>query len=133
MSLIGEGRRNTQVPTLHLQSFPSLAHRPRILAFPGWVLQIACIMQRGGSHAGRVISKQSVKEESEPDVRHGSEYFVLPHHLAQQFGTGDVHRRLAILSVHQAGELIQLLQHVTLEVSVHTELYERFVKPGVLL
>ena len=67
------------------------------------------------------------------DVRLGSEFLVLTHHLAQEFGTDDVHRRLAILLVHQADTFFQLLQHVRLEVPVLTELHERFVKPGVLL
>ena len=38
--------------------------------------------------------------------------FLVPiHHLAQALGSGDVDRRLVILSLYQAGELSQLLQH----------------------
>ena len=41
--------------------------------------------------------------------------------------------KIFILSVHQADELFQLLQHVILEVPFLTELEERFMKPGVFL
>ena len=62
------------------------------------------------------------------DLRFGSTLNTT-HHLAQEFGTDDIHRRLAIMSLHQEGELFQLLQHV----SFPTELHESFQKPGVLL
>jgi len=46
---------------------------------------------------------------------------------------GQLHRKLAILSVRQAGELFQLLQRMRLDVHVTNELHELFVKPGVLV
>ena len=73
------------------------------------------------------------RKASQVDLRFGSEFLVLIHDLAQGFGTEAVHRRLAVLSVHQAGELIQLLQDVRLEIPFLTELQKQFMKPGVLL
>ena len=67
------------------------------------------------------------------DLRFGSEFLVLTHDLAQEFGTKAFHRRLTVLSVHLAGELFQLFQDVRLEVPFLTELHEHFMKPGVLL
>ena len=53
--------------------------------------------------------------------------------LTQEFGTEAVHRRFAVLFVHQADELFQLLQPVIPEVPFLTDLPERLMKPGVLL
>ena len=76
-----------------------------------------------------MASKQSGgRKANQVDLRFGSEFLVLNHDLAQEFGTEAVHRRLAVLSVHQAGELFQLLQHVILEVPSLTELPERYMK-----
>ena len=61
------------------------------------------------------------RKASQIDLRFESEFLVLTHDLAQVFGTDAVFRRLAVLSVHQAGELFQLLQHVILEVPFITE------------
>ena len=61
-------------------------------------------------------SRVTGMKASQVDLRFGSKFPVLAHDLAQGFGTEAVHRRLAVLSVHQAGELIQLLQDVTLEI-----------------
>ena len=47
---------------------------------------------------------------------------MVTHHIAQEIGTDDVHLRMAILSVHHAGELFQLLQHAILEILVLYEL-----------
>ena len=47
-----------------------------------------------------------------------SEFFVITYQLAQEFGRDDVHRRLAILFVHQAGELFQPLERVIREVPI---------------
>ena len=66
------------------------------------------------------------RKTSQVDLRFGCQCLVLTHHFAQEFGTDGVYRRLVIMSVHQAGELFQLLE-------VHKELDEYFVKPGVLL
>ena len=52
------------------------------------------------------------------DLRLGSEFLVLIHHLAQAFGTVDVHRIVAILSVYQAGDLFQMLHHVKPDVVI---------------
>ena len=49
------------------------------------------------------------RKASKVDLRLGSEFLDLTPHLAQWFGTDDVHRRLAMLSLDQAGELFQLL------------------------
>ena len=73
------------------------------------------------------------RKANKVDLRFGSEFLVLNHELAQEFGgTEAVHRRLAVLSVHQADAFFQLLQHVILEVPFLTELPERFMKPAVL-
>ena len=74
------------------------------------------------------------RKASQDDLRFESEFLVLTHDLAQEFGTEAVHRRLAILSVHQAGELFQLLQHVKRDsIPFLTELPERFIKLDFLL
>jgi len=52
------------------------------------------------------------------NLRHGSEFLVLTHHLVQKFGTDYVHRRISIQSVHQAGDLLNLHQHMMLQVRV---------------
>ena len=70
-------------------------------------------------------SKMAGRKANQADLRLGSEF--------QEFGTEAVNRRLAVLSVHQAGELFHLLQDVMLEVPHLTELPERFMKHGVLL
>ena len=113
VSLVTQHRRTTPVPTLHPQSLSNLAH------YRGMEVWLQNRM------AGR--------KASQVDLRFGSEFLVLNHDLAQEFGTETVHRRLAVLSVHQAAELFQLLQHVKLEVPFLTELHERFMKPVVLL
>ena len=51
-------------------------------------------------------SRLAGRKASQVDLRFGSEFLVLTHDVAQEFGTEAVHRRLAILSVHQAGELL---------------------------
>ena len=60
-------------------------------------------------------SRVAGRKASQVDLRFGSEFLVLIHDLAQGFGMEAVHRRLAALSVHQAGELFQLLQDVRFE------------------
>ena len=56
-----------------------------------------------------MASKQSVREEDEAaDLKFGREFLVLTHDLAQEFGSDNVHGRLAVLSVHHTGELFQL-------------------------
>ena len=77
-------------------------------------------------------SRVAGRKASQVDLRFGSEFLVLIHDLAQGFGTETVQRRLALLSVHQAGELIQLLQDVRLAIPFLTDLHET-IKPGVLL
>ena len=76
---------------------------------------------------------QSRVAGSQVDIRFGSQFLVLTHDLAQKFGTEAVHQRLAVLSVHQAGELFKLLQDVGLEVPFLTELQEDVMKLGVLI
>ena len=81
-----------------------------------------------------MASKQSGMEKAKQvDVKFGNEFLVLTHDLAQEFGTDNVHRRLAVLYVHQASELFQLHQYVRLDFPFLTELHEHFMKPGVLL
>ena len=63
---------------------------------------------------------------SQVDLRFGWEFLVLNHDLAQELGTEAIHRRLSVLSVHQAGELFQLLQNVTLEIPFITELQKHY-------
>ena len=72
-------------------------------------------------------SRVAGRKANQVDLRFGSEF------LAHDFGTQAIHRRLAVLSVHQARELFQLLHHVILEILFLTELPERFTKPGVFL
>jgi len=67
-------------------------------------------------------SRLAGRKASQGDLRFGSEFLVLTHDLAKEFGIEAVHRRLSVLSVHQAGELIQLLQDVRLEIPFLTEL-----------
>ena len=69
-------------------------------------------------------SKVEGRKANQVDLRFVSEFLVLAHDLARMA----VHRRLAVLSVHHAGELFQLLQHMTLQVLFLTELSERFIK-----
>ena len=76
-------------------------------------------------------SRVAGRKASQVDFRVGSEFRLFTHRLAQEFGPDDIHRRFAILSVHQSGKLFQLLQHVRLEDSVLTELQKCFVKHGV--
>ena len=78
-------------------------------------------------------SRVAGRKANQVDLRFESEFLVFNHDLAQEFGTEAVHRRLAVLSVHQAGELFQLHQHLIFEVPFLTELPERFIKPGELL
>ena len=61
-------------------------------------------------------SRVAGRKASQVDLRFGSEFLVLTHDLAQGFGTEAVHRSLAVLFLHQAGELFQLLQHLRLEI-----------------
>ena len=104
MSLLGQDRRTT--PVLHCQSLSILAHYHRFSAFPGSVRQLTCTGRRGGSHARHMASKQCGWKECELDgLGVGSEFLVPSHHLAQEFSTDDVHRRLMILAIHQAGKL----------------------------
>ena len=74
-------------------------------------------------------SRVAGRKASQVDLRFESELLVLTHDLAQGFGTKAVHRRLAVLTVHRAGELIQL----RLEIQFLTELQKQLMKPGVLL
>ena len=70
-------------------------------------------------------SRVAGRKASQVDLRFGSEFLVLTHDLALGFTTEAVHRRLAVLSVHQAGELFQqLLQDVRLEIPFLTDLHE---------
>ena len=78
-------------------------------------------------------SRVAGRKASQVVLRFGSEFLVLTHDLAQKFGTEPVYQKFAALSVHQAGELFQLLQHVKLEVTFLAELHERFVTPGGVL
>ena len=77
----------------------------------------------------RVVGRKA----SQVDLRLGSECLVLTHHLVQEFGTGEVHRSFAILSLHQAGELSQLLLHARFEVPFLTKFHERVMKPWIFL
>ena len=47
-------------------------------------------------------SRVAGRKASQVDLRFGSEFLVLNHDLAQEFGTRAVHRILTVLSVHQA-------------------------------
>jgi len=78
-------------------------------------------------------SRVAGRKASQIDLRLGSEYLVLTHHLAQEFGTGDVHRSFAILSLRQAGKLFQLFLDVRFEVPFLTKFHERVMKPWILL
>ena len=100
------------------------------LVFRGWIRQHAHIIirLRSGSPAGAVAGRKA----SQVDLRFEREFLVVTHDLVQGIGMEAVHRRLAVLSVHQAGELFQLVQDVRLEVPFLTELRERFMKRGVL-
>ena len=105
MSLVTHHLTTTPFPTLHPQSLFTLAHHRRRLVFPGWIRQHAYIRLRGGSPAGGVTSKRvAVRKTSQVDLRFRSEFLVFTHGLTQEFGTEAVHRRIAVLFVHQTGE-----------------------------
>ena len=124
MNLVGQNRRNrlqhyivSPYPTLPIDGyFSSLVHGDTVVH----TLDVRLLNRVAGRKANYV------------DLRLGSGFHVLPCHLAQGFGMDYGHRKLAILSVHQGGELF-LLQHVRLDVSVLTELLERFEKHVILL
>jgi hypothetical protein len=50
-------------------------------------------------------SRLAWRKASQVYLRLGGQFLVLPHHLAEKFDTDGIHRRLTILSIHQAGEL----------------------------
>ena len=75
-------------------------------------------------------NRVAVRKASLVDLRYGNEFLVLTHNLVQEFGTEPVHRRLTVLTVHQAVELFQLLQHVRLEDLVFTAVHVLFMKPA---
>ena len=66
MSVVGQDRRPTPVPTLNRQSLSTLAHHCSVSAFPGWVRQFVYTRRRGGTHAGRGATKQNGRKEGEP-------------------------------------------------------------------
>ena len=78
-------------------------------------------------------SRLAGRKASQVDLRFESEFLVLTHDLAQEYGTEGVHRRLSVLSIHQAGELFQLLQDVRLDIPFITELQNFFMTSGFLL
>ena len=49
------------------------------------------------------------RQANQVDLRFGSEFLFLTHELAQEFGTEVINRRLAVLSVHQAGDTLFVL------------------------
>ena len=75
-------------------------------------------------------SRVAARKASQVDFRFGREFLVLTHDLAQEYGTEAVHRRLAVLSVHQTGELIQLLQDVRLEIPFLADLPDTLLNLG---
>ena len=80
----------------------------------------------------RIHNRVAGRKTGQVDLTLESEFLFLAHHLQQEFDMDDVHRRLVVLSVHQARELFQLFQHVNLDGS-SPELYARLLKLWVLL
>ena len=130
VSLVGQDSRTTSVPTLHRQLWFTLAHYRKVSDFP-WCVRRPFVRWFARWTCGARAEWQGGKWAKSTlffEVSFSSSPTILRRSWARATSTEN-----SRFSVHQAGDLFQLLQHVTLEVPVVTELHERIVKPGVLL